>query len=256
MTNCSPEEHIFATGALTCRCGEIKGLSSVDSKPPDAPRVFCVSWQRSGTTSVGKFYRDHGFRWSGWNHEDGLANSLAWYNGDLDPIFDTEAFRTANAFEDAPWNFPGVWQAAYHRFPNSKFVLMHRDPDAWWRSLVAFTQAHAEGTIVGPAAVHAKSYGRLAEYLKLLPELDETAENVLLGKKSMTIAGLEEHYKDVYRLHNAEVQDFFRRNDPTRLFVCSLEDPEKWQRLGAFLGVDVAEGYDAHEHALATAVSR
>lgn len=28
--------------------------------------VFCISMQRTGTTSVGKFFQDFGFNWAGW----------------------------------------------------------------------------------------------------------------------------------------------------------------------------------------------
>ena len=30
----------------------------------NAERIFCISMQRTGTTSVGKFFRDFGFYWA------------------------------------------------------------------------------------------------------------------------------------------------------------------------------------------------
>jgi hypothetical protein len=65
----------------------------------------------------------------------------------------------------------------------------------------------------------------------------------------MKLVGHAEHYKNVYRLHNIEVQDFFRRRSPASLHVGSLEDPNKWQKLGKFLGVEVPEAYESHENA-------
>jgi hypothetical protein len=32
------------------------------------------------------------------------------------------------------------------------------------------------------------------------------------------------------------------------LYVGRLEDPDKWQKMGEFLGVDVPESYTSHEN--------
>ena len=41
-------------------------LDSNSDLDDEADRVFCISMQRTGTTSVGRFFRDFGFRWAGW----------------------------------------------------------------------------------------------------------------------------------------------------------------------------------------------
>ncbi len=65
----------------------------------------------------------------------------------------------------------------------------------------------------------------------------------------MKIVDHARHYQEVYRLHNTEVQDFFRRHRPGALYVGSLEDPDKWTMLGNFLGPEVSDKYDSHENA-------
>jgi len=55
----------------------------------------------------------------------------------------------------------------------------------------------------------------------------------------MKLADYAVPYKTIYRLHNIEVADFFRRHSPESLYTGTLEDPEKWQKLGEFLGIDV-----------------
>jgi hypothetical protein len=207
-------------------------------------RIFCISMQRSGTTSVGKFFRDFGFRWAGWPADADNGWSEAWYRGDFESIFGSPDFQAANAFEDSPWWSPDFYKALFHRFRGSKFVLMTRDPDAWFRSMLA----HSSGNVIGDNRSHCKCYRRELEFFDLLAsdQIDDLPE----GKgRAMTIIGHDEHYKDIYRLHNTEVLDFFAQYGPEMLHHGSLEDPLKWQKLGKFLGVEVPESYDSHLNA-------
>lgn len=90
---------------------------------------------------------------------------------------------------------------------------------------------------------------REQEYLDLARsgEIDERTEDQIHSEKVMKLIPHAEHYKDVYRLHSAEVEDFFWGRAPEALHVGELEDPEKWQKLGAFLGLDVPAEYQSHE---------
>lgn len=223
-------------------------LSSSDLYLDDeAQRVFCVSMQRTGTTSVGKFFRDFGLRWAGWPADLKNNWSGSWYEGDFESIFSSLDFRTANAFEDSPWFCPDFYKVLFNRFPNAKFVLFTRDPDAWFQSMIN----HSKGNVIGRSRSHSKVYRRELEYYDLLHSgaIDEEVENQLKSEKKMKIAGHAEHYKEIYRLHNTEVQDFFRRHSPESLHVGRLEDPDKWKKLGKFLAIDVPDNYASHENA-------
>ncbi len=210
------------------------------------PKVFCISMQRTGTTSVGKFFRDFGFRWSGWPSDRKNDWSGSWYDGDYEKIFTSRDFRRSNAYEDSPWFMPDFYKILYHRFPGSKFILFLRNPDSWFKSMLK----HSNGNIIGASRVHCKIYRRELEYLCLLKkgQIDEKMENSLEMNKTLKLIGLEEHYKEIYRLHNEEVVDFFSRHAPDALHVGQLEDPDKWNKLGAFLGVQVPAGYESHEN--------
>lgn len=221
------------------------GISFV--KSAGKPKVFCISMQRTGTTSVGKFFRDFGYRWAGWPADEKNDWSGSWYEGDYEKIFSSVDFRIANAFEDSPWWLPGFYKILFHRFPKSKFILFTRDPDAWFQSMVK----HSRGNIIGRSRGHCKVYRRELEYFELLHygEIDENIENQIHSEKTLKLASYAEHYKDIYRLHNMEVQDFFRRHAPGSLHIGQLEDPDKWKKLGEFLGVEVPQGYNCHEGA-------
>lgn len=203
--------------------------------------------QRTGTTSVGKFFRDFGFKWAGWPADEKNNWSDAWYEGNYENIFSSADFRSANAFEDSPWFAPDFYKILFNRFPNSKYILFTRDPDAWFQSMLN----HSGGDVIGSTRGHCKVYRRELEYFDLLHSgvIDESVENQISSKKKMKITGHAEHYKEIYRLHNTEVQDFFHRHDPKILHVGRLEDPDKWKKLGDFLGITVPDNYMNHENA-------
>jgi predicted RNA-binding protein with RPS1 domain len=198
--------------------------SHSDSYHQDKVRIFCLSMQRTGTTSVGKFFRDFGFRWAGWPADKQNNWSGSWYEGDFERIFSSPAFRSANAFEDSPWFLPDFYKVLFFRFPNSKFILLTRDPDAWFQSMLN----HSQGNIMGRTRIHCKIYRRELEYFDQLHSTAiEEAESQPYPAKPMTLIGHAEHYKDVYRLHNTEVQDFFQRQSLHSLYVGVAETGAK-----------------------------
>ena len=211
-----------------------------------SPKVFCISMQRTGTTSVGRFFRDFGYRWAGWTADENNDWSTSWYEGDYKKIFSSIDFRAANAYEDSPWFLPGFYKILFHRFPKSKFVLWTRDPDAWFKSMVSLNG----GDIIGRTRNHCKIYRREKEFFDLLETngFDETAENEVHSKKTMKLDKMAEHYKQLYQLHTVEVKDFFKRHSSASLHVGTLEDPEKWVKLGKFLGINVPRDYESREN--------
>ena len=130
----------------------------------DAERVFCLSMQRTGTTSVGKFFRDFGYSWAGWLADEKNDWSVAWYRGDFETIFSSPDFCTANAFEDSPWFLPDFYKILFNRFPRAKFVLFTREPDSWFLSMLR----HSGGDVIGHSRIHCKVYRRELEYFELV----------------------------------------------------------------------------------------
>ena len=212
----------------------------------DTEKTFCISMQRTGTSSVGRFFRDFGLRWAGWPSDARNGWTSAWYDGDFERIFSSPEFVAANAFEDSPWWMPDFYKVLYHRFPGARFILLTRDPESWFRSMVA----HSDGHVIGDNRIHSKIYRRELEFFRLL-ERDPLADDEELPYDSphrMKLLDMEEHYRSIYELHATEVIDFFRRRSPESLFTGRLEDSAVWQALGAFLGFEVPEGYRSHQN--------
>jgi hypothetical protein len=207
-------------------------------------KVFCISMQRTGTTSVGKFFRDFGLRWVGWPGDKRNNWSRAWYDGDLEAIFGSKEFTQGEAFEDSPWWLPGFFKVLHHRCPGSRFILLTRDPDDWFKSMAAGSQ----GQTIGNTRMHCKIYRREADFFWLLDNLPGFRPSDTAIDNLMPLWDRPTHYKAIYELHNREVRDFFQQRSPDSLFSCRLEDADKWQRLGRFLGLEVPEGYEAHEN--------
>jgi len=209
-------------------------------------RIFCISMQRTGTTSVGRFFRDFGFTCVGWPEDKRNQWSESWYNGDFEKIFSSKDFRTADTFEDSPWFLPEFYKFLYHRFPGSRFVLFTRDPDHWFSSLLR----HSNGHHVGNARRHCKVYRRELEFWDLVNKGIVDAKGNLIPSEADALAPASHamHYKRIFELHNKEVMEFFRKHNPTRLFTTALEDKDKWLRLGDYLELDVPGDYEAREN--------
>ena len=249
-TGINPLVHYLRTGRGEGRKtqGSVAPSPSLQTQyfDDDAERYFCISMQRTGTTSVGKFFRDYGFQWAGWPQDAKNDWSGYWYEGDYEKIFASPDFRAANAFEDSPWFLPGFYKILFWRFPKSKFILFTRNADTWFQSMVR----HSGGNVLGRSKIHSKVYRRELEYFDLVNSgaMNEIIENDRQSEKTMKLFGLAEHYKDIYRLHTLEVQEFFQRHCPEALHVGTLEDPEKWVKLGNFLDLDVPAHYESHEN--------
>jgi len=209
------------------------------------PKVFCLSMQRSGTTSVGQFFKDHNFRWSGWGDDKRNNWAQSWFKGEFDAIFNSEDFRLANAYEDSPWWFPKFYEEIYRRFPDSKFILLKRDPSKWYKSMLL----HSLGNVIGAVNTHCKIYKREDELERLISAGTSHEElTKLSGKKVMKMEGMENHYVKCYNKYYEEVRSFFKQTAPDALFVGQLEDDEKWAKIGHFLDIKVDESYDSHKN--------
>lgn len=98
-------------------------------------KVFCVGWLKTGTSSMGKAIKSLGFKhlgydefvWREWyskNHFNKLVNYASFYE----------------SFDDLPWNKPELYPHLNKAFPNSKYLLTIREPEAWFDSLIGFNK--------------------------------------------------------------------------------------------------------------------
>lgn len=168
---------------------------------PQRPKVFCVGFQKTGTTSLYAALTRLGWRTAAVVGRDLTAAELRARAKDL-------CLETAGRFdaaEDMPW--PLFFRELDQSYPGAKFVLTVRDGESWYQSVLAhFGDA--------PVEMHKFVYG------------DDAAAP----------AGRRETYLRVYERHNADVRDYFK-NRPDDLLVMDLAAGDGWPQLSAFLGV-------------------
>jgi hypothetical protein len=162
-------------------------------------KVFCVGFQKTGTTTMEQVLTELGYRVTGPNHvrTKGIAEKLERIAEKLSHQYD--------AFQDNPW--PLVYRQMDALHPGSKFILTVRDEQQWYDSF----RNHFEGLNRSPMAE--LIYG---------PDTGQPAEV----------------YKARLRRHNDEVRAYFR-DRPGDLLVIDISADPRWEPICSFLGEPV-----------------
>lgn len=210
-------------------------------------KIFCVSYQKTGTTSVGQFFKLNGYKVATWEVSHKNEWSMNWLKGDFEAIFQSADFRNNQVFEDDPWFLPEFYKFLFHRFPNSKFVLFERNPQKWFDSMVS----HSINKSLGNTQIHSKIYHRELEYLESLdgnfePLYDYDGENRQNWDNLIVDETWKDKYIRAYLTHNTEVKRFFDHQDSSRLISLNLEDEDKWLKLAKHFDIQQPKGLDTH----------
>ena len=180
-----------------------EGRSRNLSGRPDHPKVFCIGFHKTGTTSVKDALKVLDYRVTGpfGRNDPNIANTVEATARGLVPQFD--------AFQDNPW--PLIYRFLDKEFPGSKFILTVRPTEKW---LASVTEHFIEGT----------------------PPMREW----IYGPGRASPIGNEAAYVERYERHNREVQEYFSRR-PSDFLVFNLSLGDGWEKLCAFLGHPVPE---------------
>ena len=206
--------------------------------PPDS-KIFCISYQRTGTTSVAEFFRQCGYRVVDWSF-DRKKWTEYYLDRDYERIFSSDKFREFQVFEDHPWFLLDFYKYLYHRFPDAKFVHFVRDSDKWFDSLKYLYDEVHNSTIF---YWHFKAYGLLDEYYKMLENSNPGNLPRLRIDESQRA-----HYIGIYEMANREITRFFDAHDKGRIIQQELEDPEKWKKLVKFFDIECDPCPNVHEN--------
>ncbi|WP_156413930.1 MULTISPECIES: sulfotransferase [unclassified Guyparkeria] len=189
-------------------------------------KVFCIGRNKTGTTTLAATLRELGYRVAPQRRAEIIADN-ACLRGDFDSLVDFCGYY--EAFQDAPFSWPGAYRVLDREFPNAKFLLSVRDsPDQWYESLLRF---------------HAKMFGQGGN----LPTMEDLkkAEYVHPGFIYRSQAGwghacsqslydrgcLVQSYVD----YNSSVERYFSGR-PGKLLIINVARPQDCERLCVFLG--------------------
>jgi hypothetical protein len=163
-------------------------------------KVFCIGFQKTGTTSMEKALRDFGYRVTGvYSPKISLQELRETYVKSC-----LEIAASFDAAQDMPW--PLMYRELDQAFPGSRFILNVRDTESWYKSI----SGHFAG--------------------------DGTPLQLLIyGEDAPSPIGHEERYKQVYEAHNRAVKEYFK-DRPGDLLVMDLEAGDGWEKLCPFLG--------------------
>jgi hypothetical protein len=176
-------------------------------------KIVGVGMHKTGTTSLGAALRLLGYRMLGWNN----VSASLYKRGHSDALIDV--MNDFDGFEDAPWYL--LYEKAYERFPDVKFVLTTRsDMDAWYNSLVK----HLERSPPGQFSFIDTIYGTL------------------------DITNNRQLFIDTHLEHIDKVCRFADRHNVPLLKVC-WENGDGWPELCTFLGKPAPEAPFPHLNA-------
>jgi hypothetical protein len=175
------------------------------------PKVFCIGFHKTGTSSLAAALEIMGYRVTG-------------PNGTVDPDIATNAepmveqlAQEFDAFQDNPW--PLFYQKMDALFPGSKFILTTRDSAAWISSVTRHF-----GTETTP--MRAFIYGA-----------DKASP---LGNEAYYIARMEQH--------NSEVRTYFS-TCPDQLLELDISQGISWKPLCQYLGAKTPRAAFPHRNA-------
>jgi hypothetical protein len=165
------------------------------------PKVFCIGFHKTGTTSMEKALKLLGYRVTGgnWVRDPDVAKVALKRALKLVPQYD--------AFQDNPW--PMLYKEMDKTFPGSKFILTVRDPQKWVASV-----AKNFGTDITP----------MREWL--------------YGEGRGFPKGNEAVYVERFERHNHEVLNYFSDREQD-LLVMNVTEGDGWEKLCPFLGLVV-----------------
>lgn len=189
------------------------------------PKIFCIGQNKTGTTSLKKFFEDHGFKVGNQEKAELLIDQYIIRN--WKPIL--KYCETADVFQDIPFSNDYLYILLDHYFPNSLFILSERDsPEQWYNSITKF---------------HAKLFGNERN----IP----TKEDLMKGKyryegfiwksfyeKYGEVEGdiyNKAHLMKVYTERNTAIKKYFQNKN--NLLVLNVSEHEAINKLSRFINI-------------------
>lgn len=197
-------------------------------------KVFGIGANKTGTSSLGTVFHILGLKLSP-QHEGELYGVQA-QKGNLRPL--VEYVSQYDAFQDAPFSMKGTYAQMDALFPDSKFILTFREPEAWFDSLHSFHKKIlrvAENEAITKKSMAAKPY--LYEgYLEYIHELTWLidVDDTLAWKKDWSLAYKREQYIRVYMERNRQIIQYFSER-PDDLLVIDITAEKDTKKIVDFL---------------------
>lgn len=208
-------------------------LNKLKKLKRNRPKVFCIGENKTGTTSMEAFLKDHDFNLGNQREAELLIDY--YINRDWGPIINY--CKKYEAFQDIPFSCRFTYVVMDTYFSNSKFILTVRDsPEQWYNSITKF---HAKlfgnnGNVPTKIDLQNGNYISRGWIWKVLSEKYGNYEDPYNKER------LIKYYLD----YNQEVRTYFR--DKNNFLEINVSAPDASKKLADFLGI--TPKYDVFPH--------
>ena len=164
-------------------------------------KVFCIGFQKTGTTSLYAALTRLGYRTAAVIGRDWSAEKLA----DEGARLCIETMKEFDAAQDMPW--PIFFRELDAAYPGSKFILTVRDAESWFQSIE-------------------KHFGDRADEMQAF----------IYGRNAAAPTGNKARYIEIRAAHEKAARAYFV-DRPGDLLIMDLEKGDGWDTLCGFLGL-------------------
>lgn len=114
-------------------------IKYIFNRPTYSNKVFCIGYNKTGTTTVGKAFAMLGYRNTSFNQK--IWRKHYYQEGNY---FKVLRYATKfDSFDDLPWLKEKMIKMLDEVFPNSKFIYLERDDDKWVESYKRFVHKNS-----------------------------------------------------------------------------------------------------------------
>lgn len=189
------------------------------------PKIFCIGENKTGTTSLKKYFIDHGYKVGDQVTAEKLINDYVQRN--WKPII--EYCYSAQFFQDVPFSNDFLYVVLDSHFPNSKFILTERsNSEEWYNSLVNFHIAMFGKNGMKPtkADLQQAKY-RVKNFIwESYNEKFDVDENDIYNKERLI---------KNYENRNNSIKKYFKNRN--NFLSLNLSDSDTIQKLNIFLNI-------------------
>ncbi|MDN3492438.1 sulfotransferase [Winogradskyella bathintestinalis] len=188
------------------------------------PKIFCIGQNKTGTTSLESFFKDHGFKVGNQRKAELLID--AYIKRDWQPIL--TYCKTAQVFQDIPFSNDYLYILLDHYFPNAKFILTERTTsEDWYNSITKF---------------HSKLFGKDGR----IPTKDDLQNGTYIYKGFIWKSFYEKYGEtvndiynkekliDAYEVRNKGIRNYFKNKN--NLLILDVAETDSVIKLADFIG--------------------
>ena len=189
------------------------------------PKIFCIGQNKTGTTSLKKFFKDHGYVLGDQIKAEMLLDH--YIDREWKPIIDY--CKKAQVFQDIPFSNNYLYILLDYHFPNAKFILSERDsPEAWYQSISKFhTKLFGEnGNLPTKENLQNADYRYKGFLWKSFSEKYGAAEEDLYNKEKL----IETHLT-----RNNQIKHYFKKK--SNFIVLNVSEKNNVKNLSKFLNI-------------------